>query len=230
MNDLLSIIYRPRFEFKAIKDNQVNYVIVLVILVLLTIIQGFIALPIQAQIMAHNDVFANMPPEQAERARNISEKMRYIGLFIAGVIYIIKILIQALLVWGGMSIFNGKINFKQSVILASLISFVTIIGDYANVGIIFLTGVEKVTSMSEIAKTGLNLFFTTENVGLAMYTFFSYINPFQIWSIILLIIGMKVIGELQYSTAAILSLILWLIWVSFPVLSVVVSGLARSGA
>ena len=230
MNDLLSIIYRPRFELKATKDNQVNYVIVLLILVLLTIIQGFIALPIQAQIMAHNDVFANMTPEQAERARSIGEKMRYIGLFIAGIIYIVKILIQALLVWGGMSIFNGKINFKQSVILVSLVSFVTIIGDYANIGIIFLTGVEKITSMSELAKTGLNLFFTTEDVGLAMYTFFSYINPFQIWSIILLIIGMKVIGELQYSTAAILSLILWLIWVSFPVLSVVVSGLARSGA
>ncbi len=230
MNDLLSIIYRPRFEFKAVKDNQVNYVIVLLILVLLTIIQGVVFFPVQEQLMAHNDVFANMPPEQAEKAKSMGETMKYFGLLMAGIVYIIKILVQALMVWGGVAIFKGKIDYKQSILVMSLVSFITILGDFANMGLIFLSGVEHVTSMADVSKTGLNLLFDPEAVGLPMYTFFAYINPFQVWGIILLIIGLKVVGELQSSNATILCLILWLIWVAFPVLGVVVSELASSKA
>jgi hypothetical protein len=230
MNDLLSIIYRPRFEFKAVKDNQVNYVIVLLILVLLTIIQGVVFFPVQEQLMAHSDVFANMPPEQAEKAKSMGETMKYFGLLMAGMVYIIKILVQALMVWGGIAIFKGKINYKQSILVVSLVSFITILGDFANVGLIFLSGVEHVTSMSDVSKTGLNLLFDPEALGLPMYTFFAYINPFQVWGIILLIIGLKVVGELQTSNATILCLILWLIWVAFPVLSLVVSEAAGSKA
>lgn len=230
MNDLLSIIYRPRFEFKAIKDNQVNYMIVLLILLLITIIQGVVFFPVQGQLMAHNDVFANMPPEQAEKAKAMGETMKYFGLLAAGFIYIIKILIQALMVWGGVVIFRGKINYKQSILVVSLVSFVTILGDFTNVGIIFLRGVENVTSMADVSKIGLNLFFKAETAGLPMYTFFTYINPFQIWGIILIIIGLMIVGEMQLSNATILCLILWLIWVAFPVVGLVMSELARSKA
>lgn len=230
MNDLLSIIYRPRFEFKAIKDNQVNYIIVLLILLLLTIIQGVVFFPVQEQIMAHNDIFANMPPEQAEKAKAMGETMKYFGLLAAGFIYIIKILLQALMVWGGVAIFKGKIDYKQSILVVSLVSFITILGDFVNAGIIFLRGVENVTSMADVSKIGLNLLFNPEISGLPMYTFFSYINPFQIWGIILIIIGLKVVGEMQTSNATILCLILWLIWVAFPVVGVVISELARSKA
>jgi len=230
MNDLLSIIYRPRFEFNAVKNNQVNYIIILLILLLLTIIQGVVFFPVQEQMMVHNDVFANMPTEQAEKAKAMGQSMKYFGLLAAGVIYIIKILVQALMVWGGVAIFKGKIDFKQSVLLMSLVSFITIIGDFANVGVIFFTGVENVTSMADVYKIGLNLLINPETAGLPLYTFFSYINPFQIWSIILIIIGLKVISELQSSDATILCMILWLIWVAFPVAGVVIAELARSKA
>jgi hypothetical protein len=228
MNDLLSIIYRPRFEFKAVKDNQVNYIVVLLILVLLTIIQSIIFFPIQGQLLANNDVFANMPPEQAEKAKAIAGVMKYFGLIIAGVLYIIKILVQALMVWGGVSLFKGKIGYKQSLLVVSLASFVMILGDFANAGVIFLTGIEKVTSLPDVSKTGLNLLFNPDNTGLPLFTFLAYINPFQVWGIVVMILGVMVVGEMELSNATLLCLILWLIWVAFPVLSIVMSETARA--
>jgi hypothetical protein len=230
MNDLLSIIYRPRFEFNAVKDDKVNYVIILVILVLLTIIQGVISIPVQVQLLAHNDIFNHMPPEQAEKARSMAQTMKYFGIIIAAVVYLIKILIQALMVWGGVALFRGKINFKQSILIVSLVSFITILGDIANAGLIFATGIEKVTSVTDMYKSGLNVFFRADDLGTAMYTFLAYINPFQVWGIIIMIFGMMVVSEMELSNAAILSLILWLIWVAFPVVSVVMSEAAQARA
>ncbi len=230
MNDLLSILYRPRFELKAVKENQVNYIFMLLILVLLTIIQGVLFMPVQAQLMAQNDVFANMPPEQAQKAKSIADVMKYFGLIIAGIVYLIKVLVQALMVWGGVALFKGKIDYKQSLLLVGLVSFITILGDFANVGVIFMNGIEKVTTMGDVSKTGLNLLFDPDAIGLPLYTFFAYINPFQIWGIIILILGLSIVGEMQWSNATILCLILWLIWVAFPVFSVVMSETARAKA
>jgi hypothetical protein len=230
MNDLLSVIYRPRIEFKAVKDNQVSYVIVMLILVLLTIIQAVVSFPVQEQLMANNDIFANIPPDQAAKAKAIAGVMKYFGLIIAGVVYIMKILVQALMVWGGITLFKGKIDYKQSVLIVSLASFITILGDFANAGVIFMNGIEKVTSIPDLSKTGLNLLFDPEKTGLALYTLLAYINPFQVWSIIILITGFSIVGEMHWSNAVILCLILWFIWVTFPVFSVVLSEAARAKA
>ena len=106
MNDLLSVIYRPRFEFSAVKDNKVNYVTVLIILVLLTIIQGVIFIPVQVQLMAHSDIFNHMPPEQAEKARSVAQTMKYFGLIIGGIVYIVPENLER----RGRSIFRQRID------------------------------------------------------------------------------------------------------------------------
>jgi hypothetical protein len=230
MNDLLSIIYRPRFEFKAVKDNQVNYIVVLLILVLLTIIQAVVSFPVQEQLMAHKDIFAHMPDEQAQKAKSVMEIMKYVGLLFTGIFVVIKILVQALCVWGGVSIFKGKINYKQSLLVVSLISFIAILGTFINAGIIFYSGIEKIASLGDLYKTGVNLFFHSDAIGLPLYTLLAYINPFQVWAMIIMIIGLKVVGDMQWTDTIILCLILCLLWVSFPVISAVLSQAAMAKA
>jgi hypothetical protein len=49
--------------------------------------------------------------------------------------------------------------------------------------------------------------------------FLSYINPFQLWFIVLLIIGLKIFTDSTWAKSTIVCIVYWLIVTLFPVIS-----------
>lgn len=221
MNELLSVIYRPRQIFGEVGENKVNPTMMIIILSVLVVIQAILTWPIQDQLISASGAMENVPEDQAAMAEKIMGIMRYVGLGLAVVFYIIILLIQALLLWGGVSAFQGKIDFKQSFIVVALVSFISLLGEYANLGLVFMSGVENLTGSADLYKMGLNLLADQEEAGIGILTFLASINPFQIWVIILLVIATKTISNLSTVSATILSLILWLIFTGFRVVGAV---------
>ena len=67
--------------------------------------------------------------------------------------------------------------------------------------------------------TGLNVFTTVEDAGAAIYMLLCLINPFQIWFVILLSVGLMVFADIKYIKALILCIIFWLITIIYPIAS-----------
>jgi hypothetical protein len=103
-------------------------------------------------------------------------------------------------------------------------------GELVNIGLLYMRGLEKITNPFEIALTGLNLLTTIEKAGAAVYTFLTLANPFQLWFVILLSIGLKVFAEIKYAKALIMCIIFWLITVLFPVCSAIFSEITLKNA
>jgi len=56
------------------------------------------------------------------------------------------------------------------------------------------------------------------------------INPFQLWFLILLIVGLKVFADIKYAKALLISVIFWLLTVIYPVVMVVFSEITMKKA
>jgi hypothetical protein len=93
-----------------------------------------------------------------------------------------------------------------------------------------MKGLEAINNPYEIVFTGLNLFTSVEKAGVMGYTFLTLVNPFQLWFVILLSIGLKIFTEIKYTKALIICIIFWLISVIYPVFSAFFSEMAMKNA
>lgn len=228
MNDLISIIFRPKKEFQAVRENTVQWLFLFIALLLLTLISQILSFPIAEQLINHSDMFSKLPPEQLEKIKNVTQKMRYVQLISGGFMFIIKILVFTLLVWGGVYAFQGKIKFEQALILVLLVNLVIILGDLVNIGILFARGIENIHSQYDMAKTGLNVLVSKDQTGTGLYTILSYINPFEIWYVILLIIGIRTVTGLSSMSSISITLIIWLLTIAVVATMAVVGEMARA--
>jgi len=57
---------------------------------------------------------------------------------------------------------------------------------------------------------------SVEKAGIRIYIFLSYINPFQIWFFVLLMIGIKIFTDSGWAKSFTICIIYWLIVTLFP--------------
>jgi hypothetical protein len=158
-----------------------------------------------------------MPAESIAMMKATHEKMKFVGVVTSSIFFIIKMFFYSLVLW--LLTFMGKKDIKYIQILSLFVIafFIVILGDIANTAIIYFQGIDKITSEYSIYKTGLNILFDVKSIGPVIYSMFTYINPFQIWFIVLLIIGLNRLFEIEISKATLIILIFWLITVAIPV-------------
>jgi hypothetical protein len=85
--------------------------------------------------------------------------------------------------------------------------------------LVYIKGIDNIENMYDIMLTGANLLTTVEKAGVFLYMLLTYINPFQIWFVILLIIGVKVFTDSSWKKSSVICIIYWLIVTLFPVIS-----------
>lgn len=230
MNDIISIIFKPSKEFQSVAENKVSWIILFIALLLLTLINAILSFPVAEQLLKHSPVLAKLPPEQADLMKNFSQKMQYVGLIGAAFMFIAKILAFALLVYGGVYVFKGKIKFEQALTIVLLVNFIVVLGDLANTGILFATGIGNIHTQFDAYKTGLNILTSENKTGPGLYTFLAYINPFQVWYVLLLILGIRTVTGMSKSSSASVALIIWLLTISFMVVVSVAGAMAMAKA
>ena len=230
MNTILQTLFSPSRAFNELKQDGKFPAMTLTILLLLMTVYLILLVPVTAKIMALTMSSMPLPEAQLERAMDVMHKLRYLqvtgGVFTTAV----TLFLYAFLLYIITLIAKPAISFTKSFILIVYSYFTLLIGGLVNTGLLFLRGLEKITNPFEIELTGLNLLTTMEKAGAASYTFLSLINPFQLWFLILLSVGLKVFADIKYAKALFICVIFWLLTVIYPVVMVVFSEITMKKA
>lgn len=230
MKEFILILFNPKGCFRILKITPFSWGKGMIILLFLVIINSILSLPIGKAVMNHSDFFSKMPDESVTMLKATQEKMKFVGLFTSSLFFVIKMFFYSLILW--LLSFLGKkdILFIQILSLFIISYFIVILGDIINTGIIYYQGIDEVTTGYSIYKTGFNLFFNVKSIGPIMYSILTYINPFQLWFIFLLITGLNNLVEIKVSKATAIILIFWIITVALPVFFIYLSEIGKSKA
>ena len=225
MNTILQILFSPLKAFRALKQENKFPGMALLILLLLLAVNLILMVPITSKITTLMLSQSSMPvaEEQLDRALDMLHKLRYLQV-IGGVFSsAMTLFLLALLLYIITLIAKPVLAYMKSFTVVVYSYFAILIGGLVNTGILYFRGLDKITNPFEITLTGLNLFTTLEKAGGGLYTFLSLVNPFQLWFIILLSIGLKVFTEIKFTKALLICILFWLITVIFPVASMIFS-------
>jgi len=142
--------------------------------------------------------------------------------------YAIILFLQALILFVIALLFKAQLNYTKALRLIIYCFIVLVIGDLVNTALIYFKGIDMIENMYSVMLTGANVLTTVEKAGVALYVFLSYINPFQIWFVVLLTIGIKIFTDFAWGKSFVICIIFWLIITLFPVTTTTISQIAMA--
>ncbi len=231
MNTLFSTLLRPAKTFNEIKTAGKFPTTSLIIVLFLMLLNLILMVPIMEKITSLTFSTMNIPENQRETISQVAYKMRYLQAFGSFIMYALTIFFYALLLYAIGALAKAKLKYKEALTLITLSTFVIVLGDLINTGILYIRSLDAITNPYEIVSTGINMLTSVDQVGPTLYTFLGYINPFQIAFIILLSVGLKMFTDIKYAKAFSIAFLLWIITILIPTMSVYFSQLtlAKSG-
>ena len=209
LDRIIGIFTSPRQTFQDINIKPtwaVPLILYIITIVIIAIVNIDITKLDQARILETKD----MPQEQLEKIQAMSGSpvMAYIQL-ITQVISIVgfSILFAAILL-GISKMLKGNANFKKIFSIVTWSFLIAIIGAYVKMILIALKGTAHLVSVS------LSLFLPMPEIGQKpsfLFSILSQIDPFTIWQLGILIIGLSVVNNFTTKKSFIIVLSLWII-------------------
>ena len=219
MNTLFLTLFRPARAFNQLKAETFSAMSLMIVL-LFMIINLILSIPVSEKIFQITTASMSLNPNQSSMISEITYKMRYLQVAGVAIMYLVMFLFYALLLQLAIRISKSRIDYKKALQLLVCCYLVVAIGDLVNTALIYIRGVDMIGHVYDLSLTGLNLLTSIEQVGATGYVFLSSINPFQLWFVVLLCIGLKVLAEMKPVKAIVICILFWLITILFPVLSV----------
>lgn len=230
MNTMFLTIFRPIKAFNQQKTEPFS-VMSLVVVLFLMLVNLILMIPINEKILQLTVSSMSLPQDQLDTMVAVAHKMRYLQVIGMVIMYLVMFVFYAFLLYLIVRISKISLNYKKVLQLLICCYLIITIGDLVNTTLVHVQGLYAIKNMYDIFLTGLNLLTSVEQIGVTGYVFLSYINPFQLYFVVLLSIGLKIIAEIQYTKSLVVCVVFWLITILIPVLSAYFSELtmARSG-
>jgi len=225
MNTILQIFFSPKKAFKELKEENNFPTMAFIIILVLIAVNLILMIPITSKITTLTLTQSSIPlsDQQLEQSLDIIYKLRYLtaisGVFSTAII----LFLYAFLMYIITLIAKPVLGYIKSFTVMVYSYLALVFGGLVNTGLLYLQGIENITNPFEIELTGLCIFTTMDQAGGALYAFLSLVNPFQLWFVVLLSIGLKVFTEMKYVKALLLCILFWLITTIFPVVSMILA-------
>ena len=230
MNTLFLTLFRPVKALNRLKTESFSGMNMMLVL-LLMLANLILMMPISEKILQITTASMSLNPNQSSMMTEITHKMRYLQLAGSMIMYVIMFLFYALLLNIVARLAKEKLFYKKALQLLVGCYLVVAIGDLVNTALLYMRGINVIEHVYDVSLTGMNMLTSIEQVGAPGYVFLSCINPFQLWFVTLLSIGLRIFADLKPLKATVISVLFWLITVLIPVLTVYFSQatLAKSG-
>jgi len=215
---LWDVIVAPKSAFEAL-DARPRWLVVYVVICALGMLGAILQIPIGehvgmatlAQRAAHDPQMANMSPKQLANIQNASTTVQRFVWLMYPVIAIFTLLVAALFLLVGNAIGRGRGTFVKLFALATHVGIITLGINYALVGVLCsLHSPDAFNSESDILRLIPSLAWFVPDASPKLTVLLEAGNPFTIWSLILLALGMKTIAKVSnlvaYGTAAFVAL------------------------
>jgi Yip1 domain. len=230
MNNFFLTLFRPVKAFNQLKAESFSTMGFIVVL-LLMLVNLILMIPVNEKILQITISSMTIPQNQLDMMVQVSHKMRYLQIAGTEIMYIIMFLFYAFLLHLTVRVFNSRLEYKKALQLIVCCYIVIVIGDLVNTALLYIRGLDAIEHIYDLSLTGINMLTSMEQVGATGYAFLSYINPFQLWFVALLSIGLRFFADIKPLKVIVISVLFWLITIMIPVLTVYYSQatLAKTG-
>jgi hypothetical protein len=198
--DLARVLLSPSEVYGRVREAPKILLPLLALMVIQVVISAaslpYVRAAMRAQIASQ--------PESAQGAGQAAETIATVGALVGGPISVaVILLIAAFLLWVIVSVLGGDARFKH-LFSVSLYAWVpAILLQVAGMAVLMLKGTEGITSMQDLQPSlGLDLFLAPMmELGAFMGALLRSVNPFSIWQIVLVTIGVRVTHNVEKGTA-----------------------------
>lgn len=216
---LIAVLISPTKTFESI-CRRPTWVVVLLLLVILSVLTGVLVAQrldmeeVIRQAVAQRGV--EMSDSQIADQVALADKWGAVGAVVSGLALApLMYLITALSFWVVFKLMGSELEFPQSFsvtlhgfmpwAVASLLSIPVILGRST-------LGYEE--AQGGLLLSNLGAFVTGEETGIALRTLLASVDVFTLWSLALLTIGFAVCCRRSKSSTAVVTVVMWLIYVA----------------
>lgn len=208
--DLGRVLFSPGAVFAAMREKP-RILGALLAVMAVQVVVGVLSMPfVRTAMRAQMQGQPDMQPEQVETAVQVAGVFGIIGPPIG---ILIMLLIATLLLWVLVSVVGGEAKFKHLFAVSLYALVPAILLQLVGIVILMLRGAESVTSMQDLQPSlGLDLFVgRVADLGSFARTFLQTINPFGIWQLVLVAIGIERTHDVSRGAAYTASIVSFLI-------------------
>jgi hypothetical protein len=217
LSNIINIFATPTEVFQNIKTTP-KWLIAFLFIAVVSIIFGLLLLPFMQKIMEQT-LLAKMSDEQVQQTLSTMTGFRTLGLLLAAVPLLIKLLLYSLFLYLSAIIFDAQeINFKNIYAVVVHSELILLLMGVFNVLILLIKGVDAVNNITDLnAIIGLDYFLADKSHSIPLFTFLNSFNVFSVWYVATLTIGISVVTGFSKQKSAILVSSIWLLGVGLQV-------------
>ena len=210
--DALDIFYAPKAVFERRRDGR--YGMVLLILIALSVGMYFLSVQVNDAIAdigfakgmaAQAESGQSLTPEQLAATKAFAEKAKGLLVFVLPLLITLSAWLSGLLLRALGNLMGAKFSFAQATMVGILASFPSLIGG-AVIGAQALildpnTITSKYTFSTSLAR------FLPDDTSVIALNFAAVLDPFILWSAVLLGVGAYIVGRMEKEKAAVLAIV-----------------------
>jgi len=194
--DLFRVLFEPAAVFGRVREKP-RFLAPFLTLAVITVVIGVVQLTfVKAAMTAQFTQTPNMTPEQAQTAL----KFAPIGVVIAPIAYCLFLLLNAFILWVGVSVFGGEAKFGTLLSVTTYASISYTLLQIVGVVVLMMRGTGGIASMVDLQPAvGLDLVAPdTKGFVLALLR---GINPFTLYGLFMTSVGVAVTHKTSKATA-----------------------------
>lgn len=162
----------------------------------------------QAEMMKKQN--PNLGDDDVARMGRITKAMGKVMSYVGPPVVIIGYLIVALVVWGACRMMGGQGDFKQAFSATLYAHFPRVVLGIVAAVVVTARGMVDPSTMATVVKSS-PAFLVDMKEQPVLFTLLSSLELFQIWTIVLLIIGFAALSKLSKAKTAAIVISLWII-------------------
>jgi hypothetical protein len=209
LRNLSAIFWKPSEVFGKLRDNP-QYLIPLIVVALGGILLQLETRPLIEQLLIRTAP-KDLPPDQLERGLIYFRRANLIGMLVSPALMFLKWACMSWLIFLATVIVGGRGYYGQTLSLVSFSSVILLFESWYSRLVVHLKGIDALTSPRDLdPPIGLSLI--TPDLGPGWFTFLNTFNLFEMWFVILLVLGLSKIENISKKRAALAIVPIWMLW------------------
>jgi len=194
--DLFRLLYEPTAVFGRVREKP-RFLAPFLALAVIAVVIGVAQLPyVKAALTAQFAQTPNVTPEQAQAGL----KFAPIGIAIAPIVYALFLLLNAFILWVGVSVLGGEAKFATLLSVTTYVSITYTLLQVVGVIVLMMRGTGGIASMVDLQPAlGLDLF-APDAKGFTL-ALLRGINPFTLYGVYLTAVGITVTHQTSKGAA-----------------------------
>lgn len=217
---MLDIFIDPASAVRRI-DRKAPWLVPISVIAIGAVVISYLLMPVTLQVMSMNPP-ANIPREQYQRSFGMIEKALWIGAFASPVLVALKLLILTGILKLMATLGGLDVVFKKLFSFLSNAAMIIFLEGLATFAVIKAKGDEIQTMEEMMPALGLDLL-SRGQLPKTVEAGLHFFSIFEIWYIVVLVVGFAALAKCSKSKAFLLTLPVWLV----PMLFMVVSAMFR---